>query len=96
LSTRPPAPTTVIGVSASFNEINQLVWAFLKARALLAQRLLCHDPQIQAKEGAESMDSLMIVGLLAAFVWIQMLTPPTSAEQKDNMAIRKARGEDDK
>ena len=41
------------------------------------------------------MDSLMIVGLLAAFVWIQMLTPPTSAEQKDNMAIRKARGEDD-
>jgi hypothetical protein len=42
------------------------------------------------------MDSLMIVGLLAAFVWIQMLTPPPSAEQKDNMAIRKARGEDDK
>lgn len=38
------------------------------------------------------MDSLMILGLIAAFVWIQMLTPPASAEQKENVAVH---GEDD-
>jgi len=42
------------------------------------------------------MDSLMILGLIAAFVWVQMLTPPASAEQKENMAVRESRGEDDK
>ena len=41
------------------------------------------------------MDSLMILGLIAAFVWIQMLTPPASAEQKENMPVRETRGSDD-
>ena len=39
------------------------------------------------------MDSLMILGLIAAFVWIQMLTPPARAEQKE---IRETGGEADK
>ena len=41
------------------------------------------------------MDSLMILGLIAAFVWIQMLTPPASAEQKENPRARETRGSDD-
>jgi len=73
-----------------------VVWAFLKRVHHWRRDCFATIPRYKQRKGTEPMDSLMIVGLLAAFVWIQMLTPPPSAEQKDNMAIRKARGEDDK
>jgi hypothetical protein len=40
--------------------------------------------------------SLMILCLIAAFVWIQMLIPSTSTEQKEDMTVRENRGRDDK
>jgi len=40
-------------------------------------------------------NSLMIVCLIAAFVWIQMLTPPVRAEQKEDSAVRENRGDDE-
>lgn len=42
-------------------------------------------------------NSLMILCLIAAFVWIQMLIPPAGAEQKEkDMAVRDTHGRDDK
>jgi hypothetical protein len=41
-------------------------------------------------------NSLMIICLIAAFVWIQMLIPSTSAEQKEGSAVRENGSGDDK
>ncbi|GEM_PF-4594595 len=37
-------------------------------------------------------NALLIACLIAAFVWIQMLTPPAPAEQKDDSTAGKSRG----
>ena len=41
-------------------------------------------------------NSLMILFLVAAFVWIQILIPPRSAEQKEDLAPHENRGTDDR
>jgi len=95
MSIRLHLSTTVIGVPASFNEINEVVWNILRVRALLAQRLLCKMPETRKGRPAPMDNSLMIVCLIAAFVWIQMLTPPVRAEQKEDSAVRENRGDDE-